>query len=171
MSHSNHSTRTNHSPLPALRGGAGGGVSATRPDDGRRRRTRRAFARALVPTDEAIRQLHDPANAPILMHDAFNLRLAQGDPDAVALKQACDRWQTLRNSAYRAYCKQAAQPHLTRAQFHDLNDELGSLCRAGQHNTPRAAELRAILAWPGSGEKTTPSPLAGRVGEGSEEQS
>lgn len=95
-------------------------------------------------TQQTIDALADPANAPIILHDAFNQRLAAGDPNAVAVKAAVDRWQALRDSAYRAYSVRAGVP-VAPARFHDLCGRLATLYADPDANRAKITEILHIL--------------------------
>lgn len=100
--------------------------------------------RVFTITQQAIDALHDPANAPILIHDAAMLAIEQDDPYLTQVQAAVNRWQLLRDSAYRAYARQVGVP-VAPARFHDLVEQLADAYRGPHFDHARAAAITAAL--------------------------
>lgn len=95
-------------------------------------------------TQQALDALDDPANLPIMLHDEFMLQVANGEPKALEIKAAVDRWQALRDSAYRAYSVRAGVP-VAPARFHDLCGRLATLYADPDANRAKITEILHIL--------------------------
>lgn len=85
-----------------------------------------ASPRTYVLTQQAFDALDDPANLPIMLHDEFMLQVANGEPKALEIQSAVNRWQALRDSAYRAYWHKTGVP-VSPARFHDITWLLADL--------------------------------------------
>lgn len=103
-----------------------------------------ASPRTYVLTQQAFDALDDPANLPIMLHDEFMLQVANGEPKALEIKAAVDRWQALRDSAYRAYSVRAGVP-VAPARFHDLCGRLATLYADPDANRAKITEILHIL--------------------------
>lgn len=95
-------------------------------------------------TQQALDALDDPANMPIMLHDEFKLQVANGDAKALEIQTAVNRWQALRDSAYRAYSIKAGVP-VAPARFHDLCGRLATLYADPDTNRDKITEILHIL--------------------------
>lgn len=103
-----------------------------------------ASPRTYVLTQQAFDALDDPANLPIMLHDEFMLQVANGEPKALEIKAAVDRWQALRDSAYNAYARRVGVP-VAPARFHDLCEQLAESYRGSNCDHARADAIIAAL--------------------------
>lgn len=95
-------------------------------------------------TQQALDALDDPANLPIMLHDEFMLQVANGEPKALEIQSAVNRWQALRDSAYNAYARRVGVP-VAPARYHDLVERLAEAYRGPHYDLVRAAAIIAAL--------------------------